>query len=196
MGVIFYLAGLYTHLDDWKAEVSAVPTMGMESPTVMTFDVPVNIYNPDGGVFVRNLYYRVYVNGEYVGDGFKPYLDLSSGNNTVDFNLKIDLLSLGCGVSKALLEKENITVRVEGFLQFDIKAFGVIPWKTITIPFNTTAKQFKAPDIPQQALAPLQLRTLICEHPDTVAQILQTLGSSGQHPGGDGGGWGFPAPGG
>ncbi|MCE4617471.1 MAG: LEA type 2 family protein [Desulfurococcales archaeon] len=168
----------------------------MESPTVITIDVPVNIYNPDGKVSVRNLYYRIYINGEYVGDGFKPYLDLPSGNTTTVFNLKIDLLSLGCGVSDALLNQENITIRVEGYLQFDIKAFGIIPWKTIAIPFNTTAKQYKTPEIPQQALAPLHLKTLICEHPDTITQILQTLQTGNAAPGGGGGGWGFPSPGG
>lgn len=198
LGVAAYLAGLYTHADEWRAEVAGTPDVGVKSPTTITLAVPVNIYNPDGDVMIRNLYYRIYVNGEYVGDGFKPYLQLPHGNTTVDFKLEVNLLSLGCGTAKAFQQHEDITIRVEGLLQFDVKAFGVIPWKTVTVPFNTTAKKIQPPPIPQEATAPLQLRTLICENPGAIAQILQTLESAAQQGGqpGTGGAWGYPFPGG
>lgn len=161
IGVILYVAELYFTANQWSASPAGIPSISFESPTVIRVTVPVEVYNPSDRVTAKMIYYRVYVEGYYVGDGFIPYLDLPHGKSTHNISLSIDLWKAGCGLSKALLSNSNVTVEVNGFLMVDLRAFGVITWKTVTIPIHVS-QEVAVPQLPMEAKALLTLEQAVC----------------------------------
>jgi len=189
-GVAVYLVGLYNSMGEWRVEAAEPPRVGVAAAGVVRFDLPVRVYNPDGDVLASLVYYRVYVNGFYVGDGFIPYLDLPSGWSEHVVSVEVDVSRLGCGVAKALGSGENLTVRVEGYANIELKAFGAIPWRTVTVPFNATLGEAETPKLDPATSTILGLYVYICENSDSLLQLLE--GASGvldtlPAPGGDDG---------
>lgn len=178
VGVAVYLYQLYVTADQWQVEVSDMPKIGLESPTQLRVTVPVKVYNPADRVFARLVYYRVYVEGYYAGDGLIPYLDLPPGWSEHKVSLVIDLDRVGCGLAKALSSKSNVTVEVQGYLMVDLKAFGVVTWKTVTLPFNVTAAEVEVPTLSEQAASLLSLYTLVCDEAPKLVSMLSELASS------------------
>ncbi len=175
IGVIVYLVGVYQHMDEWDAQLSGTPQVSPIGPTALHLEIPVKIYNPDGDVLARLVYYKVYVEGYYAGDGFIPYLDLKSGWSEHIFKVDLDLSRAGCGLAKALQAGSELTVRVEGYAMVDLKAFGIIPWKTVTVPFNVTATNVTLPGLPAEARAFLALTSYVCDHSGDVMSLIQLL---------------------
>jgi len=171
VGAILYLYGLYVSSKDWRVEAGGVPEVGMAGYRTIRVSVPVDVYNPDGEVMAKLVYYRIIINGELAGDGLIPYLHLPSGWSTHTVTAEIDLARTGCGIAKALAEGDNITVRIEGYAMIDIKTIGGITWRTITVPYNITAGEVQAPVLDEKTRTFLQLLLLICDAPEQLADI-------------------------
>lgn len=178
VGVAVYLYQLYVTAGQWQVELSDMPKIGLESPTQLKVTVPVKVYNPADRVFARLVYYKVYVEGYYAGDGLIPYLDLPPGWSEHRVSVVIDLDRVGCGLAKALSSKSNVTVEVQGYLMVDLKAFGVVTWKTVTLPFNATAAEVEVPALSEQAASLLSLYTLICDEAPRLVSVLSELAST------------------
>ena len=189
VGVLVYLYDLYSTMDQWKAELSDRPRLGLVGPARLNAEFYVRVYNPDGDVFAKLVYYRVYINGYYAGDGFIPYLSLPSGWSEHKIGVEIDLSRASCGVARALSSGEDLTVRLEGYAMVDLKAFGRIPWRTVTVPFNVTAAQVEPPPLDDATRALLRLYVLACDEAPRVLKVLEALGlaAGSQAPGGGGG---------
>ena len=165
VGVALYLYGLYAASGEWRVEPASAPYVGLRSPRVLEVGGEVNIYNPDGPVMAKLVYYRVYVEDEYVGDGLVPYLDLPSGWSTHRFSVTVDVARLGCGVAEALLSGDNVTVRVEGYAMVDVKTWGGLTWKTLTVPFNVVLGEARVPELDPATRSLLQFIVGLCEYP-------------------------------
>ncbi len=193
VGVLLYGYSLYRSAGEWKVELADTPRVGLESPRVVSVRVPLRIFNPDGEVMAKLVYYRVYIEGYYAGDGFVPYLHLPSGWSEHVFTVEVDMSRASCGLAQALVEGSNATVRVEGYAMVDLKTFGGLTWRTVTLPFNYTATQVPLPQLDAATRSLLQLYLYACNHSDTILGIIQTITSR------PGGGQGFtpipPAPG-
>ncbi len=201
IGVIVYVVGLYSSMDEWRVEPAGPPRLGVQAPPVMIVEAPIRIYNPDGNVLARMVYYKVYINGYYAGDGFIPYLRLQHGWSEHTIRLEVDLSRAGCGLAKALSTGENLTVRVEGLAMVDLKAFGKIPWRTVTVPFNTTAYEVPPPSLDPATRSILQLTVYLCNNSQRIITLLQSLQNATSYvpglpgiPGGGGGGNTSTAP--
>jgi len=175
VGAILYLYGLYVASKDWRVELNGVPEVGVAGYRSISIEVPVKIYNPDGEVLAKLIYYRIYIDGEYAGDGFIPYLSLPPGWSEHVVQAEIDLARAGCGVSKALAEGGTISVRLEGYAMIDIKTFGGLTWRTVTVPFNVSAGEVEAPVLDDKTRTFVQLFLLICEAPDQLSTLLGGL---------------------
>ncbi len=176
IGVVVYLAGLYSSLDEWRVEPAAPPRIGVEAFPVVKIEAPVRVYNPDGDVTARLVYYRVYVNGYYAGDGFIPYLRLSGGWSEHVLEVKVDVARLGCGVAKALSGGGKIRVRVEGYAVVDLKAFGVVPWRSVTVPFNASLGEAEAPRLDPATRSAAALIAYACRHSGDILRALTSTG--------------------
>ena len=193
VGVVLYGYSLYRSAGEWKVELADTPRVGLESPRVVSVRVPLRIFNPDGEVMAKLVYYRVYIEDYYAGDGFVPYLHLPSRWSEHVFTVELDVSRASCGRARALAEGSNATVRVEGYAMVDLKTFGGLTWRTVTLPFNYTATQVPLPQLDAATRSLLQLYLYACNHSDTILGIIQTITSR------PGGGQGFipipPAPG-
>ncbi len=175
VGVTLYLVGLYESRGEWKIELAGAPNVGVSGPTLLTVNIPVKIYDPDGPVTAKLVYYRLYVNNEYAGDGFTPYLDLKPGWTEHRFRVDIDVSKVGCGVATALSKGQPVEMRVEGYAMVDLKAFGKIPWKTVTVPFNYTVENVSIPTLPLGARSMLEISLYVCNNSERVLNILGIL---------------------
>ncbi len=176
VGVVLWLYGLYVTSGEWRIEAEGAPYVGLKSPRVLHVGVPLKIYNPDGDVMAKMVYYRVYINGEYAGDGFIPYLDLPSGWSEHRVEVDIDLSKAGCGVAKALDSGENITITLQGYAMIDLKTFGGLTWKTITVPYNLTAAEVPPPSLDEETGAFIHLLLIACEKPGKIVDIIDSMG--------------------
>ncbi|KSW11793.1 hypothetical protein CF15_03025 [Pyrodictium occultum] len=181
IGVALYVYKLYTTSHGWRAELVDVPRIGLASPTQLRISLLVKIYNPSGEqVLARLVYYKVYIQGYYAGDGLIPYLALPPGWSEHRLTLVLDVDKAGCGIAKALATRRNVTVTLQGFAMVDLKAFNTITWKIVTLPFNITVANVNVPKLSSQAAAILQLYTLVCdEAPRLVTALTKLLGHAG-----------------
>ncbi|MCE4619610.1 MAG: hypothetical protein F7C33_01145 [Desulfurococcales archaeon] len=187
IGVAIYLYGLYETRGEWRVEASGTPRVGLESPRVLHVEVYVKIHNPTKPVVAKLVYYRVYLDGYYAGDGFIPYLKLPHGDSVHKITLSLDLSRASCGLAKALEKGGTLRVRVAGFAMVDLKTWGGFTWRTVTVPFNVTAGQVNTPQLDPATRAFLGLYTYVCDHPDLVYGIISGGGGQSGLPG-------FPKP--
>lgn len=160
LGVVIYLYDVNRAAEELMIDFGR-PEIYPAGFTSVEIRVPLEIYNPSDKIMAKMIYYRVYVNDYYVGDGFQPYLDLPSGwsNHTLQF--KIDLTKAGCSLASALSEGGNLTVGLSGYAMVDLYIFGKIPWRTITVAFEENIQGIETPDLGAVSRA-LELVNAIC----------------------------------
>ena len=141
IGIIVYLILLYITAQSLSAKIIGVEKLGFDPLTgnvKACFNVQVN----NTGVIdvtIEKIYYRVYVNGEYLGEGSREDVVIKRGVNTV----KICLVSESRDIVKILKQliirggKANVTI--EGYVDIPIKSFGVIKMWSVELPFREEA---------------------------------------------------------
>lgn len=167
-GVALYLYGLYVASGEWRVEPEGLPHLGFEGPRVLVVGGNVRVYNPDGPVTAKLVYYRIYVEDQLAGDGLVPYLDLPSGWSTHRLEVKVDLARVGCGLAEALLEGGNVTVRARGYAMVDVKTWGGLTWKTVTVPFDVVLGEAGVPSLDPASKTLLEFIVGLCRGPGNL----------------------------
>jgi len=142
VGVILHLYYVYEASQSLQVTMYRAPTF--ERAGFMTYRITVypNILNPSDVTFeAKNLYVKVFVNGYYVGEIFKPYLEIKPGDNQETFTFQLDLRDLPQIVKETLAADGTLTISFSGLVTIPLKAFGIIPWQEITIPLDILPEQ-------------------------------------------------------
>ena len=133
---MFFLVDLYYTRGGWSVALAERPEI-VPHGTYIRVNLVLDIYNPSHSeIKAKLLWYSIYLNNEYVGEGLKPYLLLEPGHNKVRLGIDIDTLRLPCAVAEALA-KGTVTVRVKGYAIVTLMLFGKIGYKDITVPIDT-----------------------------------------------------------
>ncbi len=182
LGVAVYLYDINRAAGEWTVEVGR-PEIYPAGITSVEMRIPLEIYNPSDKIMAKMIYYRIYVNDYYVGDGFQPYLDLPPGwsNHTLQF--RVDLTRVGCGLASTLSEASNLTVELRGYAMVDLYIFGKVPWRTITVSFDKEVAGVETPSLGEAARA--------LELVNTMCRMIEDMGTGGEA---GGGGLGLPLP--
>ncbi len=169
LGIVFFIADLYYTRSGWQVTLAQRPEITPVG-TQLKVTLVLDVYNPSHStVKAKLLWYSLYLDNNYVGEGLKPYLELRPGHNKVRLSLLIDTLHLPCAVVDALA-KGRVTLEVKGYTIITLMLFGKIGYKDITVPINTkpTSIEIKTTPTLQKALK--------------VAATLCKLAETGQAP--------------
>ncbi len=174
-GVALWAYGLYETRGEWSYRIAGAPEASYTPPYTLHVAVPLQVYDPAGPVTAKLVYYEVYINGYPAGEGLIPYINLEKGWNNMTISVDIDLSRASCGLAHALASNENITIRVKGYAMVDIKTFGGLTFKTITVPFDKVAKNVAAPKLGSPASDLLKIYDAICSNPQILGRLTEAL---------------------
>jgi len=185
IGVVVYAVDLYSTRGEWRAEIVEPPQVSLESTSQLRVTATVRIYNPSHStVQAKLIWYNIYVDGQYVGQGFIPYLKLKPGNNTLKVSTTINLASLPCTAITALEDNGSINVSVSGYLIATIELYGKLGYRDVTVPFNTTVYTVQTPRLTGPARDYLKILGLACKSPSTLWSIIEKTVEAGNVTGG------------
>ncbi len=176
LGIVVYGLDLYTTRGEWRAALNEPPTISIASTSEIEVQANLTIYNPSHSrVQAKLVWYNIYLDNVYVGDGLIPYLTLNPGNNTVVLKTRINILNLPCATIKALSQDKPINITIKGYLIASIQLYGKIGYKDVTVPFNTTVYTVEPPRIPQATQELLKLSYTICTSPNKILEIINYI---------------------
>ncbi|MEB3774143.1 MAG: hypothetical protein GSR86_04355 [Desulfurococcales archaeon] len=173
IGIISYVYSVNSSIDEWSVKVSGKPDIAPAGVTLMEVSIPVSIYNPGDKVTAKYIFYRIYFNNYYVGEGFIPYLDLDSGYSEHMLRATIDLSRIGCSVAESIYNNSGIEVRVVGIATVDLYLFGVVPWKSVTLSFNHTVSNVTLPELDPGTRQLLHLYVFACRNSDKIYSVVE-----------------------
>ena len=177
-GLVTYGYGLYVSSNDWRIEVEGVPRIDYVSASEVKITTTLNIYNPSrNNVKLYNVWYSIYIDNYYIGEGFIPYVNLRPGNNKINTSITIEILDLPCNVARALSNDNTINITVKGYAVFQLKLYGKINYKQLTVSFNKTIRNIEFPDAPSGANEMLRLLVTVCDSPHDIVTIITGMGS-------------------
>ena len=142
IGIIIHFYHIYVASQSIQVTMDRAPTI--ERTGFMTYRITAypNILNPSDVSFeAKNIYVKVYVNGYYVGEAFKPYLKINPGKNLETITFELNLRDLPHIAKETLASNGVIKVAFSGLITVPLKAFGVIPWQEVTIPLDILPEQ-------------------------------------------------------
>ncbi|MEW6070497.1 MAG: fibronectin type III domain-containing protein, partial [Candidatus Thermoplasmatota archaeon] len=134
VGVYFY----WTYQAAKALQVTHQEIVGFEliGPTRyrVTFDVYFN--NPtEHGIDVEEVSYEVYVEGAYLGEGYKRDLSIPPGEKKHTFTFTFDIRDAAESAKRAFLQ-ETVLITVKGKATIPAKVFGLFTWKRFTVPYS------------------------------------------------------------
>lgn len=133
VGVGVYLYGMYQAGTSLKVEDVNIKSLDAMPPTSARIKAEVHFFNPtDNAIYVKNLLYRTYIEGKYVGEGYKIELPITPGKSKESFDYEFDMRD----VFSAIKPKDMINITVRGKVDVPLKVFGLFTWKTITVPYQ------------------------------------------------------------
>jgi LEA14-like dessication related protein len=133
IGVVLYAVGAYNLLNSVQISLERPPTANRVGSLEYEFTIHLLINNPTSTQFTaKNIYYKLYLQDQFVGDGFKPYLTIKPGLNSESVSIRINLWNFPSIISDAL-STGSVRVRVEGTATVPLLAFGIIPWQEVTL---------------------------------------------------------------
>jgi len=134
IGVVLYAVGAYYMLYNIQISLERPPTANRIGFLEYEFTIHLLINNPTSAEFTaKNIYYKLYLQDQLVGDGFKPYLIIKPGSNSEAVSIRINLWNFPSIVNDAL-STGSVRVKVEGTATVPLLAFGIIPWQEVTMP--------------------------------------------------------------
>jgi len=142
VGIIIYLISIYDAAQ--SIEVTMYRSPSLERMGFMAYRITAypNIVNPTGTSFeAKNVYVKIFVNGYYVSEIFKPYLRINPGNNLEKISFELNLRDLPEIVKEVASNEGVIKVKFEGIATIPLKAFGIIPWHEVTVPLELLPEQ-------------------------------------------------------
>ncbi len=178
-GIVVYALDLYTSRGNWSVNLQRTPEISVEPPTTLRVSIDLKVLNPSHSkVVIRDLWYNIYINGLFSGEGFKPYVVLSPGNNTLRLVTSFDLNRLSCSLAETFYRGENVSIYISGYAIANLMVFGKFSFRSVMVPFNVTAKEVKVPKLPETARSFLYVYIYYCQHSTEIEKILSKISSS------------------
>ncbi|WP_244372440.1 hypothetical protein [Staphylothermus marinus] len=141
IGIIIYIGLLWATAQSISAEMKSIETLTFnptKNKVIVCFRVQVN----NTGfldVSIEKLYYKVYIDKNYLGEGYKENILIKRGINNIDFCLEMDPSdALKIILMRALTTHEKVNVTVQGYIDIPIKSFGYIKLWTLELPYKET----------------------------------------------------------
>jgi LEA14-like dessication related protein len=137
VGVVLYAVGAYNVLLNIEIGMWRPPAANRVGLLEYEFTIHLLINNPTPNTLeAKQIYYRLYLQDQFVGDGFKPYLIIRRGSNFETLSVRVNLWNFPSIVYDAL-STGSVRVRVETIATVPLRAFGIIPWQEVTLPTFT-----------------------------------------------------------
>ena len=174
IGVIVHMYYVYEAAESIEITMFQKPDFRRKGLMTYRITAYVDIFNPSDVSFeAKNLYIKVFANGHYVGETFKPYLKIKPGDNQETFTFELNLRDLPQIVKETLATEGMIRISFSGVVTIPLKAFGIIPWQEITIPLDILPEQ-EFP-IPQEDIPSLKLELSLVEQLYNVSSEVKLL---------------------
>ncbi len=140
IGIIVYFAMLYVTSQNITAEIKSIKTINykpFDNNLKACFTLRINNTGAID-VTIEKLYYRIYVDGEYLGEGTKENIVIGKGTNLIDICLNTSPDKVAKSVLIAAMDKGKVNVTIKGYIDIPIKSFGIIKLWTLELPFEET----------------------------------------------------------
>ncbi len=140
IGIIVYFAMLYVTSQNITVEVETIKTVNYKpfnNNVEACFMLRVNNTGLID-VTIEKLYYRIYVDGEYLGEGTKENIVIEKGTNLIEICLNTSPDKIAKSVLVTAIGKGKVNVTVKGYIDVPIKSFGIIKLWTLELPFEQT----------------------------------------------------------
>jgi LEA14-like dessication related protein len=141
IGIIVYIGLLWVTSQSITAQLKSIETIKYSANSnkiTVCFKIQVNNTGYID-VNIEKLYYQIYINGKYLGEGTKENLVISRGVNNIDICLVTtpsDILRVI--LVTALLHREKVNVTIKGYIDIPIKSFGIIKLWSLELPYEET----------------------------------------------------------
>jgi LEA14-like dessication related protein len=140
IGIIVYFAMLWVTSQNITAELKEIYSARYsiaENKLEICFLVEVN----NSGlidVTIEKIYYKVYINGEYFGEGSKENIVINRGTNRLNLCIKSPPSATLRSILIPLVNKGKVNVTIKGYIDIPIKSFGIIKMWTLELPYEKT----------------------------------------------------------
>ncbi len=140
IGIIVYIVLLWITSQSITAEVESIENIHynpLKNNAEICFKIKV-VNNGYIDVEIKKLYYKIYIDNKYLGEGVRENILINRGVNTIDFclNTKPEKAVKTLLLSKLYKGKVNVTIK--GYIEMPIKSFGIIKLWDLEIPYEKT----------------------------------------------------------
>lgn len=138
VGIVVYFILLFLTLQGISMDVIAINNIRYDiggNRVEACFNVQVNNTGYID-VTIEKLYYKVYVENQYLGEGTKENILIRRGINNIDICLAVKPEDAVKVFLITLSRKETINLAIEGYIHIPIKSFGIIKLWTLELPFR------------------------------------------------------------
>lgn len=141
IGIIIYIGLLWATSQSITVEIKSIKTLTynpLKNKVLICFQVEVNNTGYID-VAIEKLYYEVYIDNEYLGEGYKENIVVTRGVNQINICLEVapsDALKIM--VLRSLANDEKVNVTIKGYIDIPIKSFGYIKLWTLELPYEET----------------------------------------------------------
>jgi len=137
IGIIVYLGLLYQTSQSISADVKSIDSIRwIEFPDKIRIIFTLEVNNTGVvDVTIEKLYYRVYIENEYLGDGIKENILIMRGRNLIEVSFDTSVKHLSTGLIRILMQGGRFNVKIDGYIVIPIKSFGIIRLWSAEVPF-------------------------------------------------------------
>lgn len=137
VGVVLHLINVYNATQVLEAKPTRIPSIERMGFLAYRVTLYLDITNPTATTIeAKNIFYQLYVEGRFVGQGYLPYLTIKPGSNPLQLSTELNLRDLPSIAESAVAKGGEVEIKVDGYATIPLKAFGVIPWQEVTIPLS------------------------------------------------------------
>jgi len=174
IGIILHFYHIYEASQSIQVTMHRTPII--ERTGFMAYKITAypNILNPSDVSFeAKNIYVKIFVNGYYVGETFKPYLKINPGQNPETITFELNLRDLPQIAKESLASNGIIRIAFSGIITIPLKAFGIIPWQEVTVPLDILPEQeFQ---VSQEDISPLKLELSLVGQLHNISSEVELL---------------------
>ncbi|MET1159799.1 MAG: hypothetical protein ABWW65_02450 [Thermoprotei archaeon] len=140
IGIVIYLVLLYVTVQSLSASITSISSLRYDigSNTVsICFKLVIN----NTGLIdveIEKIYYRVYVENDFLGEGSREDLVLKRGSTTYDFCLKTTPTDAIKALLRIIVGRGRANITIEGYIRTPIKGFDYIKLWTVKVPYRVT----------------------------------------------------------
>ena len=137
IGIIVYLGLLYQTSQSISADVKSIDGIRwIEFPDKIRIVFTLEVNNTGVvDVTIEKLYYRVYIENEYLGDGIEENILIMRGRSLIEVSFDTSVKHLSTGLIRILMQGGRFNVKIDGYIVIPIKSFGIIRLWSAEVPF-------------------------------------------------------------